>query len=58
MTSGRHLLIFKVRGQGNTLDIAVKPCKQDEDITVSARSIKLGTHTSYDNWTTLTDFQG
>ena len=47
-----------VKGRGHTLSIVVKPCKHDTDWTVSARSIKLGTHTSYDKRTTAIDFQG
>ena len=47
-----------VKGQGHMLDIVVKPCKQDTDWTVSARTIKLGTLTSYDKKTTPIDFQG
>ena len=71
MTRGRHLLIFKVRGQrsrshathwvtgqGHKLHIVVKPCKHDTDWTISAMTIKFGTHTSYDKRTTLINFQG
>ena len=61
MTRGRTLLIFKVRGQRlrwRTLDIVVKPCKHDTDWTVSARTVKLGTHTTYDKRTNPIDFQG
>ena len=60
MTRGRTLLIFKVRGkgQGRTLQIVVKPCKRDTDWTISARTVKLGTHTTYDKRTTPIDFQG
>ena len=38
MTRGRHLLISKVKGQGHTLHIVVKPCKHD---TVLSRTVKL-----------------
>ena len=38
--------------------LIVKPCKQDIDWTVSARTVQLGTHTSYDKRTTLLAFQG
>ena len=47
-----------VKGQGHTLHIVVKPCKHDTDLTVSARTVKLGTHTIYDERTTPIDFQG
>ena len=47
-----------VKGRGHTLSIVVKPFKHDTDWIVSARSIKLGTHTSYDKRTTAIDFQG
>ena len=33
-------------------------CKHDTDLTVSARTVKLGTHTSHDKRTTPIDFQG
>ena len=33
-------------------------CKHDTDWTVSARTVKLGTHTTYDKRTTPIDFQG
>ena len=33
-----------VKGQGHTLHIVVKPCKQDTDWNVSARTVKLGTY--------------
>ena len=57
-TVKRYLLLFKVRvkGHGHTLDVA-KPCKQDKDRIVWARTVKLRTHTSYDKRTTI-DFQG
>ena len=58
MTRGRHLLIVKIRGQGHTLDIVVKPCKHDTDRTVPCRTIKLGIHTTYDKRTTPINFQG
>ena len=35
-----------------------KACKQDRDLTVPARTVKLGTHTTYDKRTNPTDFQG
>ena len=53
MTRG-HLF----KGQGHTLQIVVKPCNHDTDWTVSARTIKLGTHISYDKRKTPIDFQG
>ena len=34
-----------------------KPCKHDTDWTVPARSVKLGTHTTYDKRMTPIDFQ-
>ena len=37
----------EVKGQGHTLHIVVKPCKQDTDWTVSAQTVKLGTHTVF-----------
>ena len=40
------------------LNIVVKPCKHDTDWTVSARTVKLGTHTTYDKRTNPIDFQG
>ena len=60
MNRGWHLLIFKVRvkGRGHTLHIVVKPCKHNTDWTVSAMTIKLGTHTSYDKRMTPIYFQG
>ena len=60
MTRGRTLLIFKVRvkGQGHTLDIVHKACRHDTDWTVWARTVKLGTHTTYDKRTNPIDFQG
>ena len=62
MTRERHLLILKVKGQGHTLHIVVhivvKPCKHDTDFTVSARTVKLCTHTTYDKRTTSNNFQG
>ena len=57
-TRGRHLLIFKVKGQGHTLQILVKPCKHDTDLTLPARTVKLGTHTSYDKRVSPIGFQG
>ena len=47
-----------VKCQGHTLDIAVKPCKQDKDRIVRVRTIKLFTHTYYDKGTILISFQG
>ena len=38
------------------LDIGVNPCKHDIDKAVSARTIKLGTHTSQDKRTTLVPY--
>ena len=35
-----------------------KACKHDTDWTVAARTVKLGTHTTYDKRTNLIDFQG
>ena len=35
-----------------------KACKHDRDLTVPARTVKLGTHTTYDKRTNPTDFQG
>ena len=35
-----------------------KPCKHDTDWTVSARTVKLRTHTTYDKKTNPIDFQG
>ena len=35
-----------------------KACKHDADCTVSARTVKFGTHTTYDKRTTPIDFQG
>ena len=35
-----------------------KACKHDTDWTVPARTVKLGTHTTYDSRTNLIDFQG
>ena len=35
-----------------------KPCKHDTDWTVSARTVKLSTHTTYDKKTNSFDFQG
>ena len=32
--------------QGHMLHFVVKPCKHDTDLTVSARTVKLGTHTT------------
>ena len=58
MTRGRNLLIFKVRGQGHTLHIVVKPCKHDTDLTVTARTVKLGTHTTFDKRMNAIDFHG
>ena len=40
------------------VDIVVKPCKHDIDRTVPSRTIKLGTHTTYDKRTTPINFQG
>ena len=40
------------------LNIVNNPCKQDKDGTVSARTVKLGTHTSYEIRTTPIAFQG
>ena len=59
MTGGQHLLLFKVRGQRSRslINIVVKPCKQDYDRTVTARTVKLCTHTSYDKRTTPIAFQ-
>ena len=47
-----------VKGQGHTLHIVVKPCNHDTDWTVSARTIKLDTHTTYHKRKTPIDFQG
>ena len=60
MTRGQHLLIFKVRvkGQGHMLHIVVKPCNHDTDWTVSARTVKLDTRTTYHKRKTPIDFQG
>ena len=59
MTTGQALLIIKVRtkGQDHTLDIFVKPCKQDKDGTVWVRTVKLCTQTSFDKRTTPIDFE-
>ena len=35
-----------------------KPCKHDTDWTVSARTVKLSTHATYDKKTNPIDFQG
>ena len=35
------------QGQGHMLHIVVKPCKNDTDC-ISARTVKLGTHNTYD----------
>ena len=35
-----------------------KACKHDRDWTVPARTVKLGTHTTYDKRTNPIDFQG
>ena len=48
----------EVKGQGHTLYSIVKPCKHDTDRTVSARTVKLDTHTTYDKRKTPIDFQG
>ena len=60
MTRGRLLLlsILGVKGQGHMLYIVVKPCKHDTNWTISARTVNLGTHTTYDKMTTPVDFQG
>ena len=47
-----------VKGQDNMLQTVVKLRKHDTDWTGSARTVKRGTHTSYDKRTTLIDFQG
>ena len=44
-----------VKGQGHTVLIVVKPCKQDTYWTVSARTVKFGTHTTYDKRTNPID---
>ena len=38
------------------LNIVVKPCKHDTDWTVSAKTVKLGTHTAYDKRTNPIDW--
>ena len=53
MTRKWHLLLFKVsdqtlKGQGHTLVFIVNPRKRTTDWTVSARTVKLGNHDSYD----------
>ena len=62
MIRGRHLLIFKVRGQWSrshkSLHFNVKPCKHDTDWTVKASTVKRGTHTTYDKKMPPIDFQG
>ena len=40
------------------LHIVVEPFKHDTDLTFSARTVKLDTHTTYDTRKTPTDFQG
>ena len=35
MTRGRHLLLFKVKGQGHTLNIVAKPWKQDKPYLIA-----------------------
>ena len=35
-----------------------KVCKHDTDWTIPARTVKLGTHTTYDKRTNPIDFQG
>ena len=53
MTRTMHILIFKVKGrQGHILHIIVKHCKRYTYRTVSARTVKLVTHTTYDKRTT------
>ena len=39
------------------LNIVVKPCKQDNDRIVWVRTVKLGTHSSYEKRTTPITFQ-
>ena len=71
MTRGRHLLIFKVMGQRSrscsTLLLSFclsvcpsvhKACRLDTDWTVQARTVKLGTLTTYDKRKNPIDFQG
>ena len=53
---GQHLFIYKVKGQGQTLDIVVKPCKQNKDRILWV-TIKLSTDISYDKMMTPIDFQ-
>ena len=43
---------------GHGLQINVKPCKHDANWTVSSRTVKLGTYTTYDKRTNPIDFQG
>ena len=59
MTRGLHLLIFMVRVkvQGHTLHIVVKPCKHYTEGIVSAMFVKLGTHTTYDKRTSPIAFK-
>ena len=61
MTRGRHLLISKVRGQrsrSHAKHCCLTKCKHDTHWTLQARTIKLGTHTSYDKRRTTINFQG
>ena len=56
-----HTYLFSrsgCKGQGHMLNIVVKPCKHDTDWTASARTVKRGTHTSFNKRTTPIDFQG
>ena len=39
----RHLLVFKVKGQGHMLDVVFKPCKHDKDRIVWVRTVKYNT---------------
>ena len=59
MIRGRTLLIFKsgVKGQCHTLHFVVKPYKHNTDWTVSAGTVKLSTHTTFDKRKTPIDFQ-
>ena len=52
-------MIFKIRGQRlrSHAILDVKPCKHDTEGTVSARTVKLGTHTTYDKRTTPIPFK-
>ena len=46
-----------VKGQGHTLHIVVKACKHNTDWAILTRTVKFGTHNSYDKRTTPIDFR-